>query len=280
MHYPSLRDNIIYFDDTSTDGTREELEKREIRVVTWSSESAFERDKMLNSLKIINNVGYISARVSFIISEIINNTTTDKLLILDGDTVTLSDKLLGDYYKELEFSNIVSLITYNGALELEIANKDFDSIKPMHEYYQRFRYFDKDSNEVFYPRIHFLTTFLNLTSLKSKNIRGDRLEYSYLECMNGYIVDTGTDLYHQLMDNNIKPLRINDISKYIYHWTWVSSSTRVSESSSTDMFSQSIQNILSECNSDKLKCILDKVNITPLQLTRQLRLTQNKSKLI
>ena len=72
---PDMRKNIVYFDDESTDGTKEELESRGIRVITWLPEIIEERNKYDKEVEILFGCPQKTTpeRVSFI-NKCIRNT--------------------------------------------------------------------------------------------------------------------------------------------------------------------------------------------------------------
>lgn len=81
---PHLRGNVVYFDDLSTDGTKEELERRGIRVITWLPEE----------LKDLTDTGHANSlyiRCSCIYGSIVKRTTTKYLFLIDGDAAFINN---------------------------------------------------------------------------------------------------------------------------------------------------------------------------------------------
>lgn len=272
LHYPDLRSNILYFDDESTDGTAEALENRCIKVVTWDSDMLNSYQKF-SKLKLPNDnkVGYVSARVSYIMNQLMRMCSTKYLLILDGDVVITSDGLLELMLDELE-DNILVCQASNTGKGIECP---LNLSKELEEYYMRYvNVFDEAYHS---PRIYFLCCLLNMQQIKDLEIYGDRLDYAHLICMSGNIVDTGTDFYHRLMDTNTKFSFINfEIRDYLYHWGWLSSSMREVTGVSED-HRLSIQELMYKTDNTILSDIMKSVSINKRDLTKHLRYYQYKN---
>lgn len=85
LHFnPEMRGNVVYFDDASTDGSREALEKRGIKVLSWIPED-------LKRLKDAGQESNLDLRVSLIYGSIVKRTETKYLLLIDGDAAFMSN---------------------------------------------------------------------------------------------------------------------------------------------------------------------------------------------
>jgi hypothetical protein len=69
---------------------------------------------------------------------------------------------------------------------------------------------------------------VDLDYLKVIELLGDALIPDVVEMMHGGLVDTGTDFYHRILDNDIPATWIPSPQIYdtVMHWGWLSSSNR------------------------------------------------------
>ncbi|MFW6007924.1 MAG: glycosyltransferase, partial [archaeon] len=140
--YPNLKDNIIVFDDNSTDGTKEWLEQKHIKMITWKYyKHLLSKDipgKNLNHTK----------RISLMNSEIMIQTNTKYLLINDSDVVFLRSGFIEQYL------NLVNECDYSC-----LVHKQYKPIK--HEIKQHFPKYLKYTKKikimiVLFKFIHFI----------------------------------------------------------------------------------------------------------------------------
>ncbi|MFW6007659.1 MAG: glycosyltransferase family A protein [archaeon] len=101
--YPDLKDNIIVFDDNSIDGTREWLKEQNIKIITWSDYT----EKFRNIKHRIK--GSWNFRISMLINEIILQTNTKYLCILDGDIVFLQNKIFKNSINDLNKYSVIGI---------------------------------------------------------------------------------------------------------------------------------------------------------------------------
>jgi glycosyltransferase involved in cell wall biosynthesis len=79
--YPELRDNIVVFDDNSTDGTREWLESKHIKIINWNYYK-----QQIEELLDINKSGTLHKSCvshSYMIKELLQQVITKYLFVID-----------------------------------------------------------------------------------------------------------------------------------------------------------------------------------------------------
>lgn len=98
---PHMRSSVVYFDDFSTDGTKEELEKRGIRVITWLSDvyERFEATKRQN----------LYIRVSYINESILKQVETRYLFLFDGDVAFFGNEFYKNSLYRIQSEKAIAL---------------------------------------------------------------------------------------------------------------------------------------------------------------------------
>lgn len=78
------RKQIVFFDDMSTDGTKEEFEKRKVKVITWD-------EKIYNDFANSSLSKDLTVRVDQIVNSIFSQVCSKYICLLDGDTAYFDD---------------------------------------------------------------------------------------------------------------------------------------------------------------------------------------------
>jgi len=186
--YPFMKSQIIYFDDFSTDGTKNELKTRGIKVITWNRSLLEKYNLYVNNNPKWSNVQLLSVRVSFIIKNIIQETETDYLLLNDGDIVFISDDFLEYFFKLAKKYDIVFQKNYLN-IEKHYEQRLVDTIK------------NKYKELIFFEDFKYITTwrmfhshiFMNVKKLKELGITCDRHDEETVQTIKGGIFDTFSD---------------------------------------------------------------------------------------
>ena len=121
-NYPQLRNNIVYFDDESTDGTKEELESRKIKVISWKYKKS-EYEKLVNKF---NNEN-ISVRINAMIQDIALQTNTKYLLLCDGDTFFSASNSIDSFISDILEGN--KFVGFKGNHKLDVNDPIFNELK-------------------------------------------------------------------------------------------------------------------------------------------------------
>ncbi|MFW6007916.1 MAG: glycosyltransferase family 2 protein [archaeon] len=218
--YPELKDNIVVFDDKSTDGTKEWLNSRNIRWITWEHFSEDLRNKSNYSRSIGDDVGR-AFKIDLIIKELLLQINTKYLLLNDGDVVFLDKGFLEKYINsdnivigpECYFNYNKQLITQYPKYEELIHPEDLEKYNN-EEYHDIIRVY----------RLWPYHIFCNLELIKMIGMLGDSYNYILSKNKNKFMpVDPGHDILLRLMHEEIphKMLSENEINKYIYHFTFI-----------------------------------------------------------
>lgn len=220
--YPELKPNLLVFDDESTDGTKEWLEKEGIRRITWSEEYKQERDLHYSA----GDTSLIY-RVGLIMNDIFSQVKTKYLLLNDGDVVFI-DPFLERY--EALISLNYKVILCKDKHGKEILDDDRYSI-----FKNKLKYEILISpNEKYLFRAHQFHGLYDLEYLKSKNILHDRVFNPWVEqaqSLTPPISDTGLDFLYLLEEQKIKYYDLEYLSflldNPIYHFGFISSQRRL-----------------------------------------------------
>lgn len=200
--YPSMRTQIIYFDDCSTDGTAAALKSRGIKVITWDKR-LLEQYNAIASKHPEWNIGQrLSVRVSYIIENTIRKTKTDYLLLNDGDVLFINNNML-EYFMELSKHYDVVYQRDNLRQPLNFQEKIIDKIN--NKYIRKL-----ETNEAghIYWRMFHAHVFLNVKRLKELNITSDRLDEETAELTEGGLFDTFSDFTNRVLESG--QLRIKE----------------------------------------------------------------------
>lgn len=266
--YPNFRSSVVYFDDDSTDGTSHELMGRGIKVITWTKEL---RDEFSSYKFKPNTTLYTSSRVSFIMREIMQQTQTKYLLINDGDVFFKKGGFLELYMSSLKDCRILFYPGKSNYTSRHIAFiKNIDELA--YDYYSKYQIesyeskpnFPLPEDGVIYSsvRVHMMHVMMDLDYFKYIGMLGDRLCKHTFSIMQGGLVDTGTDFYHQIMERGVSHREIGFelIKSSLDHWGWISSSNRIQDSNSNKErnINQELQKKLTQ---PYIKKLIDELNL-------------------
>ncbi len=236
LHNPNMRKNIIYFDDESTDGTKEELQSRGIKVITWLPNIKEKYNNYEQNIR-VGDYGHferacLAQRVSFILYCAAMQIKTTYLYVSDADMVFFDDNYF--LYAVEDFAKNNCIISGSSSI-IPIRN---DSSERCTEYMKTLQSEDFLLQSITYDRLQYLTTkaypnqmLMELRALKNLGVVFDGINNLHI------YDDTGCEFYRQLMCHNI-PIR--EIIKYMdimdatdspwfLHLRWVSSIYRMAK---------------------------------------------------
>lgn len=183
--YPSMKSQIIYFDDYSTDSSVISLKARGIKVITWDKSLLQQYNEYVINNPQWTDVQTLSVRVSFIIENISKQTTTDFLLLNDGDVMFKNNNFLEHY---VELSKEADIIYQKDHLENFVGLQDnlFEAIKLKCPQI----IFAETKKKYITWRMFHSHIFMNLKKLKKAGITSDLLNNETLQMLEGNIYDT------------------------------------------------------------------------------------------
>lgn len=152
--------------------------------------------------------------------------------------------------------------------------------KKLATYYKRFiRELPEFPNKICAPRIHLMHTILDLDYFKSIDMLGDRLDKDVFAVMYGGLVDTGTDFYHRIVDNDIPLKWVEDsyVREILLHWGWLSSGNRDTKKLNANSSRNQVQEIEDVLYKEGLQKLTRELGIHPMKLVQSYKKTQNKS---
>lgn len=239
-YVPELKSNIVYFDDTSTDGSREFLESKGVKVITWNNyakytdfkewyESTFSEE--------LTSIPAFSPRNALICREMVERCTTKYCLINDGDVIYLSDYAIKQALDAFENGNLIYSV-----VDVTICNFSRTKDKII-KYCKGFKYAENMVNysckEDLYKdfessRCRLFFTAFDLDTLRKVgrwDLTHDGTDNNTLAMINGDVTDGGGDLYYKLIRSSIKyktEKYDNLFADELIHIAWASTSTRKS----------------------------------------------------
>lgn len=234
---PFKREQVVFFDDNSTDGTREELENRGIKVITWDE---YNHNRFIHSIQREN----LCARVGHIFQTAYKQIHTDYVFTLDSDMVFFKDPtpLFLPHLKEnviaavrrkastseFECYSIDQKLSYMNIKKLKELDCLGDDISDFEYYYNDYTTAENDYKD---------TGF----SFYLKTVKAG---------VPAYFIDMGTELYNNIYED----------MEYLFHFEWVSSSMRKDK-----LFASPIENVMNTIPKrfyrDKVKEICRKIEM-------------------
>jgi len=279
---PQLRKNVVYFDDESTDGTKEELESRGIRVITWLpdiKEEFLRLTKEFDSKEYLVK-DYLPFRVSAINNCIYKQVKTDYLFLSDGDVVFLQNVFSDEVDKMIETkSTIVGFMQESIAAYLEGGLNKLET-----EYLNQLNTLGLISirnvegvRAAVAKRIYLNLVLMNIKELKNRGIYLDKLDK-----VSPYD-DTGQEFYNSVIKHNISFFDIGNYYGFVFdgdcreipnyfhsinnprfiHLLWASSAIRRKKEKGliwTEKFERLKKILLDDQN---VKRICEKINVDP-----------------
>lgn len=238
-YYPEIKNNIVVFDDNSTDGTREWLEDQNISVISWKY---FNYDDINQLYDPYQSNGSIY-RISCILEEIFGQQTTDKLIIMDGDQFIIKKGIIEKQIYSLTHNQDVFQVknSYN-YVEQKTASQSVEQLELYKRFIEKFPNFTltkvnettiesilkvlnlniNDISIINFDRIHPYFLQVNLNKMKDNNIYFDNAYENKYFLLNK--LDTGILFLENLKQNNISIEYQNDIiNNFVFHFIWTSS---------------------------------------------------------
>lgn len=273
MHYPELKDNIYYFDDESTDGTVELLSKLGVNRISWEKDLKNKYTNYFESGVIERDGQCLMLRCDYIFKSCIKHCQTKYALLLDGDTVTMSDTFLQEYVSN---NNVI-----NGVYGYMHTPVDY-----MEKYgiprYEDFKVL-LESEEIHYTeelgfdyvkhlRFHPYHIFIDMERLGDvSQIYRNLDDLGYMELFKRQYIDVGADLLLHCMQNDLKYSMIYP-DEFVHHWTWVSSCIRDIEHMNVLDNKYVINRIVEGLkNKSTLRKVLKRLEVKPRNLIKQLQ---------
>ncbi len=241
--YPDLKDNIVVFDDDSTDGTREWLESENINIIGWDCYK-----ERINTLLDVEKSGTLHKSCvshSFMIKELMRQITTKYLFVIDQDLITLSPGWLEKFYNKQEKTGQVSIMnnrTYSTKLFTD--NWENGLTDDEIEYYSQFKELlidegktkDNDLNNIIKSADLSFTLF-NLQKIRENELFFDDDDIQFYKKIGVGYVDTGISFLLRQKKQGLIILDTDDIinlSDYYYkqdeyfHFSQIQTQQRIS----------------------------------------------------
>jgi len=239
------RSQILIFDDESTDGTREEFERRGMKVITWD-------DKTKEKYLACEQKEDPCVRVGQILTSAWKQAEGRYLCFLDGDTA---------YYDDFVGRLLEIIRSYNAEEDAFFGIKREHDV-PLPPFMQMIPYFKYN----IYQRI----MFLDKEKMAEYGICGENIDTTnmlYEEYENDFInqYETGTILYNEILEKNVPHTFITyltedymELVQNTEHLHWASSSTRYSPYNTCTGY---VDEVLSHFDRERLQDLCRKLNI-------------------
>lgn len=266
LQYPELKNNVVYFDDYSTDSTYELLESLGVKSMGWDTELKELFDNYMNDELIVTKGQSQMLRCEFILKSILKQNTSKYIVILDGDTVTMKR----GFVEEL-MSSSHALIAKDGFMTCRTEHLT-SNLRGFEKYRQLIEdlspVFDEDLNYSYVKlsRAHPYHLCINTELLGNvEDFVLNLYDRDYINLFGIDCIDVGCDILESVRSHSLSYAisNVNDV----HHWTWVSSSIRDSEHSCT-LNNQYVLNRVSMAVVDNplLREILKELDIKPSTL--------------
>ena len=127
------REQILYFDDLSTDGSIEEMKSRNIKCISWDKETY---DEFMSNEEINKS---LPIRVSAILNSAYKQINTEYVFIIDSDDIFLQDptEFIFDYFIPYNSNTDCIIFAMDGGFREDKNNEEFFSV------WQNCMYFNK-----------------------------------------------------------------------------------------------------------------------------------------
>lgn len=218
--YPELKDNIIYFDDESTDGTQGELEKLGVRVITWNNHYTKVMEEVYKHSGMIENS--IRASLSNII--ITENCKTKYLCMFDGDVIFKRRGIIEHLFnkKTEESVGCFEIERFIGVMDNETRVKIKKEIMEDLVKYTKLEIIEKSIRA---NRFYMYSCLIDIENIHKYDIKVDYDEMDFLINLNGNFYDTGSGFFIEAEKRGINYDKITYHSclRYLNHFHWGSS---------------------------------------------------------
>jgi len=218
-YYPEHRNNIVVFDDYSTDDSRNWLEKNNIKWITWK------KYKNWRPYLIQERPGIENHIFNYIIYDASSQVSTKYIILCDSDIIFLNGGFLEKY--EIFFNEnpslkmICSIFNY----KLPVPQK-INKTK-----YGKYMGFNSTKNYYYLPRIHSYFCMYDLDFFKKENllyddykdeeynsIYGDPAIFKQKSLQGGDpFVESGSDWLFKIKEKNIEYINIAEDQYDTYH---------------------------------------------------------------
>lgn len=193
--YPDYKNNIVVFDDESTDGTKEWLEQENIKRISWKNYAV----KKQFELK----------KFSFIIVEAMLQIHTKYLLMLDSDIFFLRGGFIEFFEQKLkEGYKVISPLEYYVTKRFtKIHKNNYDILK---------HYYSEEYDNCI--RVLTIFSFVDLEYLKKINCMFDNVKNKYYTdylLFHNYL-EVGTDFYQEIIKREVPFYELKNQYQYTY----------------------------------------------------------------
>lgn len=227
LHNPSMRKNVVFFDDESNDSTKEAFEARNIRVISWLPQIKRKFDEYEKAtMSQYHVISCLPQRVAYINYCAAMQIKSSYLYLSDGDMVFFNNFFL---HCVQEFAKSDCLVAGSTAHIPIDAGKDTTLMDYMEMLKQQNDLVEtKTESGPTYERVRVYPNqmLVNLRELRIRGIIFDDLN------MHAYD-DTGQSFYRKLMQHNIPILEvlpycdIQGQNPWFVHLNWLSSLRRI-----------------------------------------------------
>ncbi len=202
LHNPQLRKNVVFFDDESTDGTREELEARGIKIITWLPQIKKKFDEFEKAtLGTYHVISCLPQRCSFINYCAAMQIKTRYLFISDGDIVYFNNFFLHCVDKFAQSNCLIAGSTASIPIDIDM------SVIEYLEVLDKGGFLIKTEKGFERVKIYPNQMLLDIKELKNRGIMFDNIN-----AIHPYD-DTGHDFYRQLIQHQIPHIEVIDFDE-------------------------------------------------------------------
>ena len=239
--YPELRDNIVVFDDNSTDGTKEWLESKHIKIIEWDYYKQTIKDLLDVSKSGTLHKSCVSH--SYMIKELLHQVNTKYLFVIDQDLITFNSGWLEKFYDKQERTGQVSIM-HNRYYSSKLFTENWEDGLTEEEikYYSQFKDLvindlkDNDNN-IAIKSADLSFTLFNVEKLREHNLYFDEDNINFYKKIGVGYVDTGMSFILRQKQLGLVILDTDDIihqSDYyykqdeFYHFSQIQTQQRIS----------------------------------------------------
>lgn len=240
-NYSRSKAKIVYFDDCSTDGTAEELEKLNVKVITWRNKDYINYLESDRYTELENYGTKVTIRCGLINNEIMEQCDTKYLYINDGDLVHHKRGSFETHFRNISNGNIHSIPCYsNDDVFLYCDDKEYieylEEINRLGSGLGKIYDINSELEEIKFLRFYLNNAIIDVEYLKERGIQLEKFDTGPDERLGHGGLDTGSHLMNSVLKDGgerlvILTLELNmvELDKTTLHLNWVSSFVRNKE---------------------------------------------------